>query len=280
LILAAILICGCGSFPITKVAVENNKSVESAAIKQLPVLPSKYELSIPPFYFFSDRPFRSSDSLSKSVSDLRDSVYKVLKISPPKSVIFVYLFGEKGSFDHYLEKKYPNLPSRRAFFVAQGKVGNRDEDLLVYTWWSDKIELDLRHELTHALIHSYFPSMPLWLDEGLAELFELDSFPSLVRDRAKEALADFGKTNGPNMKRLEAITSIHQMGREEYREALCWAHWFLNGDKRVRNEFYSYLRDLKLMKKSSINSRISSVFEDFDEKLKGHVVNVMIQSNP
>jgi hypothetical protein len=280
MILTVFLICGCGSFPVTKVAVDNKNSVENEAIKLLPVLPSKYELSIPPFYIFSDRPIRITESLSKSVSDLRDSVLKVLKIPLPKSVIFVYLFGEKGSFDHYLEKKYPNLPSRRAFFVAQGKTGNRDEDLLVFTWWSDKIELDLRHELTHALIHSSFPSMPLWIDEGLAELFELDLYPSLLRDRAKEALVDFAKVDGPNIKRLEAIKSIHQMGREEYREALCWAHWFLNGDKRARDVFYSFLTDLKIMKESSLHLKISAVFQDCNVKMKEHVGNVMVQSKP
>ena len=58
-----------------------------------------------------------------------------------------------------------------------------EEDLLVYTYWGDRIQQDLRHELTHALLHSVLKDVPLWLDEGLAEYFEmpvswiLDDFP-------------------------------------------------------------------------------------------------------
>ena len=46
-------------------------------------------------------------------------------------------------------------------------------DLLVYTFWSDHLRQDLRHELTHALLNGVTKEVPLWLDEGLAEYYEL-----------------------------------------------------------------------------------------------------------
>ena len=37
---------------------------------------------------------------------------------------------------------------------------------------SSEMETDLRHETTHAVLHSLLPMVPLWLDEGFAEYFE------------------------------------------------------------------------------------------------------------
>ena len=44
---------------------------------------------------------------------------------------------------------------------------------MVYTYWGNRIQQDLRHELTHAILHSVLKDVPLWLDEGLAEYFEV-----------------------------------------------------------------------------------------------------------
>ena len=62
----------------------------------------------------------------------------------------------------------PSCPPRRAFFLAQGS------QRVVYTYSSPRLEEDLRHEATHALLRGAFGDLPLWLDEGLAEYFETD----------------------------------------------------------------------------------------------------------
>ena len=82
----------------------------------------------------------------------------------------ISLFKESINF---MVSKYPKLPSRRAFFVAQTRGVGRSEDLLIYTYWGERVQQDLRHELTHALLHSVLKDVPLWLDEGLAEYYEL-----------------------------------------------------------------------------------------------------------
>src|SRR5947199_3220316 len=72
-----------------------------------------------------------------------------------------------------MRTRYPDLPKRRAFFVAQPRTVGGTDDLLVYTFWGDRVRQDLRHELTHALLHCVLKDVPLWLDEGLAEYFEV-----------------------------------------------------------------------------------------------------------
>jgi len=58
---------------------------------------------------------------------------------------------------------------RRAFFVPQPRSVGGAEDLLVYTFWGDQVRKDLRHELTHALLHKRPQGRAAvgW-DEGLA----------------------------------------------------------------------------------------------------------------
>src|SRR5947209_8380306 len=67
----------------------------------------------------------------------------------------------------------PAVPRPRASIVAQARGHGGGDELPVYTFNGDHIRQDLRHELTHALLHSVLKDVPLWLDEGLAEFFEL-----------------------------------------------------------------------------------------------------------
>ena len=80
----------------------------------------------------------------------------------------IYVLDDRNSFIHFLKFYYPELPQRRAFFLAQGN------QRVVYTYASPRLAEDLRHEATHALLRGAYGDLPLWLDEGLAEYFESD----------------------------------------------------------------------------------------------------------
>ena len=72
-----------------------------------------------------------------------------------------------SAIGEYLTRNFPSVPSRRAFFLET------DTRLAVYAHWSDRVAEDLRHEVAHGYLHSVVPGLPLWLDEGLAEYFEV-----------------------------------------------------------------------------------------------------------
>jgi hypothetical protein len=74
---------------------------------------------------------------------------------------------DADSYGQFLSKRFPSVPSRRAFFVES------DTRLAVYAHWSDRVGEDLRHEVAHGYLHSMVQGLPLWLDEGLAEYFEV-----------------------------------------------------------------------------------------------------------
>ena len=79
---------------------------------------------------------------------------------------------------------FPSVPSRRAFFLET------DTRLAVYAHWSDRVAEDLRHEVAHGYLHAVVPGLPLWLDEGLAEYFEVPRGQSGLNRPHVDLLAD------------------------------------------------------------------------------------------
>lgn len=148
----------------------------------------------------------------------------------------IYILNDRHDFDHFLKFYYPELPSRRAFFIAKGS------QRVVYTYISPRLEEDLRHEATHALLRGAYGDLPLWLDEGLAEYFETDLVrPSAERPRADLIAADLRKNWSPNLERLESMTEVGQMTQRDYREAWGWIHLLLNGPEPSKKLLMAYL---------------------------------------
>src|SRR5205823_11063107 len=145
----------------------------------------------------------------------------------------VYIFQDRDKYENVMRSRYPDLPKRRAFFVAQPRTVGGAEDLLVYTYWGDRIQEDLRHELTHALLHSVLKDVPLWLDEGLAEYYELPPDWNGTNYRHVEQLCHSQeKPFKPDLSRLEQLSQVQQMSPAEYREAWAWVHLMLRGGNR------------------------------------------------
>jgi hypothetical protein len=55
---------------------------------------------------------------------------------------------------------------------------------MVFAYRGEDFETDLRHECTHALLNAALPVVPLWLDEGLAEYFEVLPQSAIARKPA------------------------------------------------------------------------------------------------
>jgi hypothetical protein len=117
---------------------------------------------------------------------------------------------------------------------------------MVFAYWSRELEVDLRHECTHALLHAVLPMVPLWLDEGIAEYFEVApdqrafDNPHLAGVRW---LATLGM--GMRLENLEKKTDLQQMGGSEYRDAWAWVHFMLHGPYLAHDELVRYLADIR-----------------------------------
>jgi Protein of unknown function (DUF1570) len=151
----------------------------------------------------------------------------------------VYILNDRQSFTHFLKFYYPELPPRRAFFLAQGP------QRVVYTFMGERLEEDLRHEATHALLHVAVGDLPLWLDEGLAEYFE---GPDGRYGRNPEHLGRLpqDRSSGwtPDLARLETLKIVSQMAPRDYRESWAWVHYLLNHSNASKAALLGYLADL------------------------------------
>ena len=213
--------------------------------KTVTSLPSKFSQRVSQFVFVSDFELKTDQPIFHELSDLREQVLKELQLpAPPSSaLIHVYLFEDRERYEQFMQARYPSLPRRRAFFVAQPRGMSSSDDLLVYTFWGDHIRQDLRHELTHALLHSVLKDVPLWLDEGLAEYFEL---PPEAKGINRQHLLLLNRDGlKPDLPRLEQFTQVEQMNPGEYREAWAWVHYILRGNPEARKALLTYVQQLR-----------------------------------
>jgi hypothetical protein len=190
------------------------------------LVPTRYQVRTGPFILFSNFPMSEDTPAVRCLQALERDLVQHLdyQSSAEGAPVEVYVLDDRNAFTHFLRYYHPELPPRRAFFLAQGP------QRVVYTYLSPRLEEDLRHEATHALLNGSYGSLPLWLDEGLAEYFENDlAQPGAERERIEHITGDLAGGWSPNLARLESLSDIHEMTPRDYREAWAWIHLCLNG---------------------------------------------------
>lgn len=167
--------------------------------------------------------------LFKELEGLSERVCRELEIPLPKQLVSVHLFTSEAKYREYCKSQFQNLPSRRALFVGR-QEGLGAASLQVYAFWGEHVAQDLRHELTHATLHASVGNVPLWLDEGIAEYFELPVRFKGMHHKHLSALRD-AEQFPVDMKRLEGLNEVAQMSAVDYREAWAWVHWMMHKEE-------------------------------------------------
>lgn len=238
-----------------------------------PKPPNRYSFRIAPYVFQSDFEVPRDQPIFRDLAQLRDQVYKELQLVGGNVVVNVYLFEDRDRYERFMEGRYPSLPRRRAFFVAQPRTIGGPDDLLVYTFWGERIQQDLRHELTHALLHSVLREVPLWLDEGLAEYFELPADRNGLNAAHVENLA-----RGPkklDLTRLENLSQVDQMTPAEYREAWAWVHFLLRSQPETKTILVQYLNQLRSANAPApLLPRLTAAIDNPPEALARHLAGL------
>ena len=178
--------------------------------------------------------------LLDEVTLLSHDVSHRLQLQPSSERIHVYLFSRRDVYQRYMRQYFPGVPYRRALFIKERGPG------MVFAFRSNDLAVDLRHETTHAVLHSMLPMVPLWLDEGLAEYFEVPPAdrelknPHLRSVRWRSRLRQV-----PPLAKLESFRDLSDMKHDDYRDAWAWVHFMLHGPLEARAELYSYLADIQ-----------------------------------
>ncbi|QGJ69474.1 Hypothetical protein PBC10988_11560 [Planctomycetales bacterium 10988] len=200
-------------------------------------LPTSYATHRGPIVFYSDGPLPKETAMLAELEALQSQLEKELAFQKSSEPIWIYLFQDETRYQKFLKDHYPELPNRRAYFV---QTGSR---LTIYAQIGPSAGDDLRHEMTHATLHATWPMIPLWIDEGLAEFFELPPQLGGVH-RQHLALLTHQLQQGtwqPNLERLMTKNELAEFGHLEYAEAWLWTHYLLRSTPKNREALQAAL---------------------------------------
>jgi hypothetical protein len=206
-------------------------------------LPDRHALVREQLEIHSDSPIPAQHRLLEELTARRYDLSRSLDLPVSNEPILVYLFDDGEAFRAFMGLRHPDFPRRRAFFIET------DTRLTVYAHWGDRVAEDLRHETVHGYLHSMVPNLPLWLDEGLAEYFEVPrGYQGRHRAHLSRLLArvEHGDWQ-PNLTRLEQIDSrdAFDMSQDDYAESWAWVHFLLRSRPENLRLLQQYLARLR-----------------------------------
>jgi len=231
-------------------------------------LPTKYEIESGGLIVRSDLKIRSDDPLIDQLTAIRDELTKTLELPPAHRPVVIHLFSDAERYSQFMQSRHPNLPPRRAFFIGS------PTELGVYAHWSPNVGEDLRHEYTHGVLHSCLRTVPLWLDEGLAEYYEteIDTPNRLHREHTQNLAVALKNGWRPDLVRLEKIEDVPKMGLADYREAWAWVHFLLNDAPGGREILVDYCKALrKSDKPPRFSTEVARMFPDAEVRLASYI---------
>lgn len=201
--------------------------------------PFPYEIVRDQLVIHSDAQLSRKQRLLDEIAEQRVLINSKLELAPTETPIHVYLYADEADYTNFMNLRFPEMASRRAIFVGT------DSQLSVYAYWGDHVAEDLRHEVSHGYLHAAIPNLPLWLDEGLAEYFEVGSGRQGYNTVHAQLLAAQAESQNwaPELTRLESLDSAANMTQQDYAESWAWVHYLLDSDERTE-VLTSYLHDL------------------------------------
>lgn len=193
-----------------------------------------------PLVCHADFPLNGLEPLLGEIAQIQQELMRQLAIPPTNEHIELLLFHDRSTYRRYLAQRFPNVPYRQALYVRSAGQGT------VLAFRSEELAVDLRHECTHAMLHAVLPMVPLWLDEGLAEYYEVPAADRLTANPHHSTVKWWMRLGRvPSMATLETKQSLDDMGRGEYRDSYAYVHFLLNGPPAARAELVAMLADIR-----------------------------------
>ena len=201
----------------------------------------------------SDFPLDDAAAIRDEIQNLQKDLIDYLGIPESKEKVVVCLFNRRESYTSFLRRNCPQAPSNRpALYIKDNGPG------YVFLQKDEKLILNLRHEMTHAILNSTHKNIPIWLDEGLAKYFETPAgqrgnenpFLEPVSDRAGSIF-----TPVPSLPTLERLKGVSEMGPTQYRNAWAWIHFLIHYSPRTQQILSRYLQSLETEKQAGIGPK-------------------------
>lgn len=221
-----------------------------------------------PFIFQATFSLASCEKLFSELPELQRELTRTLGVPPATQPIYVYLFADEAEYKAYKEAHFPRVPYRSALFIMEGGSPG------VYTYRKADMDIDVRHECTHAMLHSTLPVVPLWLDEGIAKYFEVSAserafdHPYFEDLKWKWSLR-LGMVR--TMESLEERTDLAEMDAADYRYSWAWVHFMLHGPKAAHGALVGYLASYqKYEPAGKLSARLAEAVPNPNEHMIQH----------
>jgi hypothetical protein len=191
-----------------------------------------------PFIIQATFDLKPYEKLFAELPELQRELTRTLGVAPAKGPMYVFLFDSDEQYRKFTQQHFPKVPYRSALFVLEnGSPG-------VYTFRKPDLDIDLRHECTHAMLHGALPVVPLWLDEGIAKYFEVPAsqraFDHPYFDDLKwKWSVRLGMVR--SIESLEQRDDLSQMDASDYRYSWAWVHFMLHGPAAAHRALVEYL---------------------------------------
>lgn len=267
----ALRCCSCGAVG----AIALVSIVGCRAMAPTVSLPARNNVVLEQLVVYTDFELPKQHRLMGELTALRSDLSTRLNLPLSDEPIHVYLFETSEQFRQFMQRNYPSFPSRRAFFVET------DTRLAVYAFWGDRIAEDLRHETAHGYLHAIVPNLPLWLDEGLAEYFEVSrGHDGVNAPHIEELMLRFNQGGWrPDLARLERLESVADMTQFDYAESWAWVHFMMHTTKERREVLFRYLTQLReRVPPTPISVTIRGTGARVQESLVEHVMELEKQA--
>lgn len=188
------------------------------------------------FQIHSDFEIDPKGTLLSELDQLSTDVSKLLSVNTTNSPLHVVLFASPEEYRRYITHYYPTVPDRRALFIQDRGVG------MLFAQRHADLATDLRHEATHGLLNDCAKPLSLWLDEGLAEYFEVPCDSRLHgHGHLPPTCHSIDEGALPDLERLESLKETGAMGSEDYREAWSVVHFIMHRHPETRAMLVDYL---------------------------------------
>ncbi len=210
--------------------------------REIVTLPAEDSLVRDQLVIFSDFRLPRHHRLVEELVARRHDVVDRLELPTSDEPIHVYLFDTSQRYKSFMARRFPEFPHRRAFFVES------DTRLTIYAHWGDRVAEDLRHEVTHGYLHTMVPYLPLWMDEGLAEYFEVPRGHRGLNRAHVQFLCNamLQQRWAPNLTALEQVQTPGEMTQQQYAEAWAWVHLMLESTTERRDALRNHLARIRI----------------------------------
>lgn len=200
-----------------------------------------------PFIVRADFDLTPLEEELRELDSLLDEMTRTFRLPKLRENVVVRIFRDETTWRKYWNREFASTPYRRALYDRKNYLFDRDgANGRVYLCVNPLFANDLRHECAHAVLGAALGrSVPIWLDEGIAEYFEAPKESRLTnetwRPRTVERLR---RGEFSSLEALEKLSEMNEMTPVKYCDSWAWVCWFLNGPETVRDVLPQYLNDL------------------------------------